>query len=185
VQPPLPPLLPGGSHEPVLTAGFTIEGELSSFDEQAFQTALADELSVSPSDVTLVVQAGSILVTAEVIMPTLAKAYDAEDALMTASSDALSTALGVNVVGVAEASVSEKTFAAPSPPPPTPSPPTPPKSSDDGGLSGGAIAGIVIGSLVGVALIGGFIYYFGVYQPAEAGAIAVSMKPQAAGSEAV
>jgi len=108
-------------------ARFIIAADAASFDETAFKAALAAQFDgVTPNEVQLTISAASVLVTAEVILPTIADAEVGAALLTTSGMETLSAALGVSVGGVSDVNVLSLAFDAPSPPPPSPPPPSPP-----------------------------------------------------------
>jgi len=143
-----PPLHPGGEYKPILIARFLIAADASSFDELAFKTALAAQFyGVTPSDIELAISAASIVVAAEVILPTIAEAEAGATYLTSTDVVALSAALGVSVGGVSDVAVQSLAFDAPSPPPPSPPPPwsPPPTPPTTPPLSGTLSAALSVG----------------------------------------
>ena len=115
-----------------LVARFTLAADLSAFDPIGFKERLAAMLGgVTPADITLLVAAGSIYVTATVRTDGTAAAAAAASTLTTTSTLVLSAALGVPVSASPAVEVAAVHVDAPSPPPPLrpPSPPVPPSPS--------------------------------------------------------
>lgn len=112
----------------MVQAQFTISGDLATFNAniEDFRTKLATKFSVVPGAVSISAVAGSVVVTADIIMADDAAAQAAATTLNDARSNpaSLSTELGVTVTGVSEPVINSVAFAAPSPPPPSPPPPT-------------------------------------------------------------
>ena len=99
-----------------MRATFTISGTFEQFDRAAFRTNLATYLGVPAESISLDFMAGSIIVLATVTYPTMMDATSASSLLISATTTALSTALGVTVANVTAPAVLQL-FDAPSPPP--------------------------------------------------------------------
>jgi len=97
-------------------ATFTISATFEQFDRAAFRTNLATYLGVPAESISLDFMAGSIIVLATVTYPTIMDATSASSLLISATTTALSTALGVTVANVTAPAVLQL-FDAPSPPP--------------------------------------------------------------------
>ena len=69
--PPSPPtpLPPGGAYVPAVQTQMTIAGDVSTFNQAAFIAQLAASLGVSPSDITLSVSAGSLVLNIVIRIP--------------------------------------------------------------------------------------------------------------------
>ena len=120
----------------MLEVTFTIAGDISSFDEPAFQTALAAQFDgVRPNDIELQVFSASIIVKARIILPSAAAADAASTMLSSNGTAVLSAALSLPVERVTRVVVSYEAFVAPSPPPPSSPPSPPPPSALDAALA--------------------------------------------------
>ena len=98
-QPP-PPAGPGQLLFYTIQQVYTISGDVSSFNQAAFKTSLANALSgITPEMITLTVSSASILVIARITTTSVGTADGAEAALANFASNtaAASTALGVTV----------------------------------------------------------------------------------------
>jgi hypothetical protein len=129
--PPRPPLSPDARYVAAITATFTVAGDVSSFNRNAFRDALATQLGVSPSVITLNVFSASVGVEATITYPSPAAASVAATTLAATPAATLSAALGVTVQAVANVAPTVITVVAsppPSPPPPSPPPSPPPPS---------------------------------------------------------
>ena len=128
---------------------FTLSGDPSDYgteQEDAIKTVLAGEAGVSTSAVTLSITAGSVIVTAEISLPSFDVAATAATALSTgvlASAKALETALVTQFVedGLAVDNLSVASVEAPKI--------VGAEGSDSDGLGTGALVGIIIGGLAG------------------------------------
>jgi len=108
-------------------ADFTIGGDVGSFNQNTFQTNLAQLVQVTTQDVEMTnVAAASVIANTRLTMPDESAATTALSTLNGNTTD-LSSALGVNVESVS-ATLIFVTLFAPSPPPPSPPPPESPSS---------------------------------------------------------
>jgi len=147
-------LPPGARFVAAITATFTVLAEVSSFNRNAFQNALATLMSVLPSAITLDISAGSVVVQTTITYPSSAAAITAVVTLAAKNTTTLSTALGVNVQAVANvAQTVIIVHASPPPPPPSPSPLCVAESATAGNVSmTSAIIFVAIGAIIGAAL---------------------------------
>eukprot|EP00966_Prymnesium_polylepis_P277537 6412417-Prymnesium_polylepis.1 len=100
----------------------TVDGDVASFDQEAYRERLAEVLGVNVTHISLAVQAASIHVTATVSLEsesdkTAAAVQDAAVALTAGGAANASSALGLNVTLVEESVVESVIVLAPSPPP--------------------------------------------------------------------
>jgi hypothetical protein len=150
-------LAPGARFVAAITATFKVAGDVSSFNRNAFQNALATLMSVLPSAITLDISAGSVVVQTTITYPSSAAAKTAVVTLAAKNTATLSTALGVNVQAVANVAQTVIIVHA-SPPPPPPPPPSPSplcvaESATAGNVSmTSAIIFVAIGAIIGAAL---------------------------------
>jgi hypothetical protein len=107
-------LLPGASYVAAITATFTVAGDVSSFDQNAFKNRLATQMNVFPAAISLVVYSASVGVQATITYPSLAAA-NAGATTLARTPAVLSAALGVTVLTVAN--VAPTIIVAPPPPP--------------------------------------------------------------------
>jgi hypothetical protein len=147
-------LAPGARFVAAITATFTVAGQVSSFNRNAFQNALATLMSVLPSAITLDISAGSVVVQTTITYPSSAAAITAVVTLAAKNTTTLSTALGVIVEAVANvAQTVIIVHASPPPPPPSPSPLCVAESATAGNVSmTSAIIFVAIGAIIGAAL---------------------------------
>jgi len=147
-------LPPGARFVAAITATFTVASEVSSFNRNAFQNALATLMSVLPSAITLDISAGSVVVQTTITYPSSAAANAAVMTLAAKNTATLSTALGVDVLAVANvAQTVIIVHASPPPPPPSPSPLCVAESATTGNVSmTSAIIFVAIGAIIGAAL---------------------------------
>jgi len=147
-------LAPGARFVAAITATFTVLAEVSSFNRNAFQNALATLMSVLPSAITLDISAGSVVVQTTITYPSSAAANAAVMTLAAKNTTTLRTALGVNVLAVANvAQTVIIVHASPPPPPPSPSPLCVAESATTGNVSmTSAIIFVAIGAIIGAAL---------------------------------
>ena len=134
-------MLPGASYVAALTATFTVAGDVSSFDQNAFKNRLATQMGVFPSAITLVVYTASVGIQATIVYPSQAAANDGATKFVNTAS--LSAALGVTVLTVANVA---STVIAVAPPPPL---------FNDGSQAlsaAGVSSSVVIGVAVGVGV---------------------------------
>jgi hypothetical protein len=131
-----------------------VEDEVSSFNLNAFRNALATLMSVLPSAITLDIFAGSVVVQTTITYPSSAAANAAVMTLAAKNTATLSTALGVDVLAVANvAQTVIIVHASPPPPPPSPSPLCVAESATAGNVSmTSAIIFVAIGAIIGAAL---------------------------------
>ena len=176
--PPLPPFPTSAVVQTIITFTAVVPGTVTTFDREGYKAALARTMvsqGVTAAMIQLRVEAASVRVTSQIIDPPNAAAVFNRLAVVTASAQTLSTALGIQIASIAQAPVTVRVQApaappaSPSPPPPSPSPPPPlsppypPLSSALGGggeglSTGGAIAiGVVLGSIV---LLASCIYFY-------------------------
>jgi hypothetical protein len=158
---PPPPLSPGNRYIAAITASFTVAGDVSSFNQNAFKDALATQMGVSPSAITLSVTSASVAVIATIVYPTQGAAQNAATTLAHTSTATLSAALGVTVQAVANIAPTSVAVTMPSPAPP-PYIPRVLLNADDGtmsiignllsGVGSGVSTGVAIGVAVGVPL---------------------------------
>ena len=125
-----------------ITATFTVAGDVGSFDRNAFKNALATQMNVSPSAITLVVYPASVGIQATITYPSPAAASAAATTLAATPPAALSAALGVTVLTVAN--VAPTTIAVPAPAPP---------ALSAGGVSQGVVIGVAVGVTAFVLLV--------------------------------
>jgi hypothetical protein len=147
-------LAPGARFVAAITATFTVAGQVSSFNRNAFQNALATLMSVLPSAITLDISAGSVVVQTTITYPSSAAAITAVVTLAAKNTTTLSKALGVIVEAVANvAQTVIIVHASPPPPPPSPSPLCVAESATAGNVSmTSAIIFVAIGAIIGAAL---------------------------------
>ena len=172
--PPLPPFPTSAVVQTIITFTAVVPGTVTTFDREGYKAALARTMvsqGVTAAMIQLRVEAASVRVTSQIIDPPNAAAVFNRLAVVTASAQTLSNALGIPIASIAQAPVTVRVQgpaappASPSPPPPSPSPPPPfpPLSSALGGggeglSTGGAIAiGVVLGSIV---LLASCIYFY-------------------------
>jgi len=133
--PPLPPAPPGLVHTPAVKFKTVVAGTVASFNQTAYKAGLASLLTgVDPSDITLAVSAGSVIVDATIVTGGDTSQDRAILELSPYNISALSTALGVVVESVATPVKTTGLVEDASPPhtppsvtasPPPSSPPTP------------------------------------------------------------
>jgi hypothetical protein len=147
-------LAPGARFVAAITATFTVAGEVSSFNRNAFRNALATLMSVLPSAITLDISAGSVVVQTTITYPSSAAANTAAMTLAAKTPATLTTALGVDVLAVPN--VAPTVIIVPASPPPSPPSPSPlcvPESATTGNVSmTSAIIFVAIGAIIGAAL---------------------------------
>ena len=154
--PPRPPLSPAARFVAAITATFTVEGDVSSFNQIAFKNALATRMNVLPSEITLYVYSASVGVQAIITYPSSADASAAATSLAATPPATLSTALGVTVQAVANVAPTVIAVAA-SPPPAdlTVAASLTVASDPAGAIIGGVVGGAAL--LVSIALA---LFYF-------------------------
>ena len=114
---------PGSQLKPVVLATFSVSGDISSFDSTVFKAKLA-ELFPQVEHIGFSISTGSVVVVAQLIMPSTTAAQSVVTTLTQATPGFLSFALGVVVESVADIQQVVEVVAAPSPPPPSPPPPS-------------------------------------------------------------
>jgi len=122
--PPRSPLLPGRELKAVVTMGFTIAGNIDRVDQLKLQQSIATYINEPTGsdpfrsrDVALTLASGSVVVTAETVMPAIDLATTTVRRFNDESSASLTSALGVTVEAVSGASMAIVAFEALSPPP--------------------------------------------------------------------
>ena len=155
--PPRPPLSPGSRVLAAITATFTVAGDVTSFNQNAFRNALATLMGVSPSVITLSVTSASVSVTATITYPTQAAASAVATLLAATPAANFTAALGVTVQAVSNIAPTSVAVTMPSPAPPPYIPGV--IVNADGTLSinpnlitGGGGSGVSTGVVVGVAV---------------------------------
>ncbi len=144
VAPSPPPALPGASYVAAIRATFTVAGDVSSFNENAFKNRLATQMNVSPSVIRLVVYSASVGVQATITYPSPAAASAAATTLAATPPAALTAALGVTVLTVTNVAPTVIVVA----------PPPPPFNSGSGaGVSQGVVIGVAVGVTAFVLLV--------------------------------
>ena len=141
-RPPPPPLPAGEVYVAAITATFTVAGDVSSFDRNAFKNRLAAQMNVSPSVITLFVYSASVGVQATITYPSPASASAAATSLAATTPADLTAALGVTVQTIANVALT--TVAVPAP--------APPFNSGSLALNAGSGAGVSQGVVIGVAV---------------------------------
>ena len=139
--------------ETTVETSFTLSGAPSDYgteEEDAIKTVLAEEAGVNTSAVTLTITAGSVVITAEIVLPSSDDAATATTALSTgvlASAAALETALvtqfvedGLSVDNLSVASVEPPKIVEP-------------EGADSDGLGKGGLIGIIVGGLAGAGIL--------------------------------
>ena len=114
----------------------TVQGTVEDFDQPMFQASLGAYLTVSPTDISLVVSAASVNVKVTITFTDASAAGSVVDTLqgLVSNLTALSAAVGVTVEGATDPVVSHVVVIAPSPPPrPSSPPPSPPACTDKAG----------------------------------------------------
>jgi hypothetical protein len=138
-------LSPDARYVAAITATFTVAGDVSSFNRNAFRNNLATQLGVSPSAITLNVFSASVGVEATITYPSPAAA-SAGATTLARTPAVLSAALGVTVLTVANVA---PTVVAVAPPPPAP----PPPAGSGAGVSQGVVIGVAVGVTAFVLLV--------------------------------
>ena len=150
-----------------------MDGDVASFDRQAFKESLAADLGVDASSVELMLRPGSVVVIA--IIPDTSWAGgvvpDFEDAKIKSMGTAAARAAGADVLVEAKVTKGEVTLYASSPSPPPSLPPSPSPSvgvlddmggtaitSKSGGLEDWAIGLIAVGAVLAVVGVVAAIY---------------------------
>ena len=134
-----------------ITATFTVAGDVSSFNQNAFRNALAIQLGVSPSAITLVIYAASVGVQATITYPSSAAASAAATSLAATPTATLSAALGVTVLTIAN--VAPTVIAVAPPPPPVNSGSLALNAGSGDGVSQGVVIGVAVGVTAFVLLV--------------------------------
>jgi len=116
--------LPGEVLVTTISASFTIDATLETFEQDVFKISLATVIGVAPSAITLLIAGGSIIVTAQVATTNAEDAATAKETIefFVARPALASSFLGVTVLDVGMPT-SETTFVMLSPPAPAASPP--------------------------------------------------------------
>ena len=127
-------------------------GDVSSFNQNAFKDALATQMGVSPSAITLSVTSASVAVIATIVYPTQGAAQNAATTLAYTSTATLSAALGVTVQAVANITSTSVAVTMPSLAPPPYIPGV--LFNADGTMSiiGNLLSGVSSGVSTGVAI---------------------------------
>jgi len=138
-------------------ASYTVAGTVDTFDRASFTGRLASHLGVRSNEISLIVEAASVRVTATIASDEKL-ATDLKDALQTLAADttAASAILGVAVEMAAAPLITQVMVA---PPPPSPRHTLPPSATPDGSapppwglIIGGALGALTI-VVVGVVLV--------------------------------
>jgi serine/threonine protein kinase len=140
-------LSPDARFVAAITATFTVAGDVSSFNLNAFRDNLARTLSVLPAAITIYIYAASVGIQATITYPSSAAASAAATSLDATPTATLSAALGVTVQAVDNVAATVIAVAA-SPPP-----------ADAAGVRAAGLtaasdpAGAIIGGVVGGAAL--------------------------------
>ena len=149
-----------------------MDGDVASFDHQAFKESLAADLGVNASSVLLTLRPGSVVVTAVIPDTSWAGGVvpDIETAEIKRMGTAAASAAGADVLVEAKATKEEVTLYASSPSPPPSPPPSPSPSvgvldmggtaitSKSGGLEDWAIGLIAVGAVLAVVGVVAAVY---------------------------
>ena len=150
-----------------------MDGDVASFDRQAFKESLAADLGVDASSVELMLRPGSVVVIALIPDTSWAGGVvpDFEDAKIKSMGTAAARAAGADVLVEAKVTKGEVTLYASSPSPPPSLPPSPSPSvgvlddmggtaitSKSGGLEDWAIGLIAVGAVLAVVGVVAAIY---------------------------
>ena len=149
-----------------------MDGDVASFDRQAFKESLAADLGVDASSVLLTLRPGSVVVTAVIPDTSWAGGVvpDIEAAEIKRMGTAAASAAGADVLVEAKVLKGEVTLYASSPSPPPSLPPSPSPSvgvldmggtaitSKSGGLEDWAIGLIAVGAVLAVVGVVAAIY---------------------------
>jgi len=186
---PSPPLAPGSANmvvnKTIITVTMTIAGTVEDFDAAAqttFKNGLRADICNSTAAtacpgvaIALTIAPGSVEVTSEISYreddaSVRASVQTKAKALENATTDSLSTLLGVTVESAPTVTVAKNvavtvTVPAPSPPPPSPDAPSPSlpppaspaKAADDGGTPTWLIAVIAVAAVLLLLLLGLFV----------------------------
>ena len=128
-SPPYSPAIPGSSYAGVLTLTTVVAGTTEAFDQSAYKSHLAALLpGVGTADITLSVASGSVVVTADVLTPSLDFASSLANVVSSYNASSLSHALNTTVEQITSVALSSREVSqqSPSPPPAPPPPPSPP-----------------------------------------------------------
>lgn len=126
-----------------VTATFTVAGDVSSFNQNAFKEALATQMGVRPSAITLSVSPASVRVQAIITYPSPAAANAAATTLAAMTPAYLSANLGVTVQAVANVAPTTITVGAPSLP----------SNQGSQAFDAGPVIGVVVGVTAFVLLV--------------------------------
>ena len=149
-----------------------MDGDVASFDRQAFKESLAADLGVDASSVLLTLRPGSVVVTAVIPDTSWAGGVvpDIETAEIKRMGTAAASAAGADVLVEAKVLKGEVTLYASSPSPPPSLPPSPSPSvgvldmggtaitSKSGGLEDWAIGLIAVGAVLAVVGVVAAVY---------------------------
>ena len=149
-----------------------MDGDVASFDREAFKESLAADLGVDASSVLLTLRPGSVVVTAVIPDTSWAGGVvpDIETAEIKRMGTAAASAAGADVLVEAKFTKGEVTLYASSPSPPPSLPPSPSPSvgvldmggtaitSKSGGLEDWAIGLIAVGAVLAVVGVVAAIY---------------------------
>ena len=149
-----------------------MDGDVASFDRQAFKESLAADLGVDASSVLLTLRPGSVVVTAVIPDTSWAGGVvpDIETAEIKRMGTAAASAAGADVLVEAKATKEEVTLYASSPSPPPSLPPSPSPSvgvldmggtaitSKSGGVEDWAIGLIAVGAVLAVVGVVAAVY---------------------------
>ena len=126
----------------IVRASFTIDADISSFDEAAFRSSLAAlHAGVLPSDIELTISTGSIVIAARISSPSPDTARDLASTLQSSSSAVLSAQLNVAVQSVAAVGTAVEIVVAPPSPMGTMATPDLVTNNSATALTGGGEAG--------------------------------------------
>ena len=125
---------------------------MSSFNQNAFRDALATQMGVSPSAITLSVTSASVAVIATIVYPTEGAAQNAATTLAHTSTATLSAALGVTVHAVANIAPTSIAVTIPSPAPPPYIPGVLLNADGTMSIIGNLLSGVGSGVSTGVAI---------------------------------
>ena len=119
--PSLPPATPGSGYSTAVSFTVTLAGTVDSFDRDSYAVGLSRLLGVDATDVTLIVSAASIQVTAIVAASNTSVASSLADALLEIiDGNQLGSALGVSVESTATPTVVNQRLPTILPPPASP-----------------------------------------------------------------
>ena len=131
--PPLPPLPPPPPH-PVVFLQLEVGGDVSDYSNTTeLSRRIAEHANVSAADVSVVVAAGSVVLSVNIRVPpsTIAAAVEASVQSVMGTAASASAALGIAVISdpIILTIATPPSPPRPSPPPPTPPTPPPPQPS--------------------------------------------------------